>query len=285
MKRIATPTRVIKFFASLFVIFTTGSVWISLSGHAILLGESQILYLFSTSAQVIAAIYGLTLTGFIFLRNELSREEFEDETLAEAVEALKAKYFTLLVFMTILVMLTLLLANLAISWVGSAVDILTALIVNAGQSAFVTSLLAISYFVFDVTSPKRIERASKVLQSRFDPTLTEGERGSLEDFVRVYNEIEQLLGEAGQVYEENIGTGYAKRQPRRMSNARLAETLYRNEKIDKFLYSQLRDLITLRNSIIHGADPAVSKDVNNAAAGVLNALRSTLKSNKPLKDK
>jgi hypothetical protein len=56
---------------------------IALSRYAAGLDENQILYLFSISAQVIAAIYGLTLTGFIFLRNELSREEFEDETLVD----------------------------------------------------------------------------------------------------------------------------------------------------------------------------------------------------------
>jgi hypothetical protein len=65
----------------------------TLGNHAIELNENQILYLFSTSAQVIAAIYGLTLTGFVFFRSELNRQEFEDETLVDAVESLKRRYF------------------------------------------------------------------------------------------------------------------------------------------------------------------------------------------------
>jgi hypothetical protein len=43
--------------------------------HALFeLTENQIMYLYSTSAQVLAAVYGLTLTGYIFLRGDLNRE-------------------------------------------------------------------------------------------------------------------------------------------------------------------------------------------------------------------
>ena len=121
MKKAWSPTAAIGFFVSLFLLLTLSTTAVALSGHALSLNETQILYLFSTSAQVIAAIYGLTLTGFIFFRNELSREEFEDETLADAVENLKARYFVLLVFITVLVTLALLLANLAISYEGSEI--------------------------------------------------------------------------------------------------------------------------------------------------------------------
>ena len=37
------------------------------------LSENQALYTFSSESQVIAAIYGLTITGYIFLRNQQDR--------------------------------------------------------------------------------------------------------------------------------------------------------------------------------------------------------------------
>ena len=246
----------------------------ALSGYAITVNENQILYLFSTSAQVIASIYGLTLTGFIFFRNELSREESEDETLSEAVENLKARYFSLLVFITVLVTLTLLVANLAISHESSGDARINTLIINAGQAAFITSLLAVSYFVFDVISPKRIERASKTLQSEVDPTLPDQKKGSLEEFLKNYNKMEMLLERAGQMYEVSTSTSYPTRAPRRISNSRLAEILFRNEKIDKSLFQRLRELITLRNSIIHGADPVVSQDLVGVSVDVLAKLHA-----------
>jgi hypothetical protein len=80
----------------------------------LLLNENQVLYLYSTSAQVLAGVYGLTLTGFIFFRNELSREEFEDDTLTVAVDSLKDRYFKILLFVTILSIFTLLMSNLVL---------------------------------------------------------------------------------------------------------------------------------------------------------------------------
>lgn len=201
MKRVWPPAVVICAFVALFVLASIIATALALNGYGILLNENQILYLFSTSAQVIAGIYGLTLTGFIFFRNELSREELEDETLAEAVDALKSRYFALLVFITILVTLALLLANLAIAHEGSGRDSLNTVIVNTGQVAFVTSLFAVAYFVRDVISPQRIERASKSIQSEVDPAFEEQAKGDLAAFVKNYNEIEALLEEAGQGYQ------------------------------------------------------------------------------------
>jgi hypothetical protein len=66
------------------------SLW-GMTANPFSLNENQVLYLFSASAQVLAAIYGLTLTGLVLLRSELSREESEDETLSEAPGSLKTR--------------------------------------------------------------------------------------------------------------------------------------------------------------------------------------------------
>jgi len=276
MKSTWSPTTVIGFFVSLFLLLTLVTTVAAMRWYVIPLNENQILYLFSTSAQVIAAIYGLTLTGFIFFRNELSREEFEDETLSDAVESLKDRYFVILVFITALVTLTLLLSNLAISYEGSGGAFFNKLIINAGQAAFVTSLFAVAYFIFDVISPKRIERVSRTLQSKVDPTAIGQVKGSLEEFLWNYNQIEKLIEDAGQAYKDISTSSYDKRYPRRLSNTRLAMILLRSERIDEDLFQRLRELITLRNSIIHGADPVVSQKIVNASDDVLQKLRAAL---------
>jgi len=261
------------------VLFITLAGLSSLAGLIdpwIYLNESQILYLFSTSAQVIASIYGLTLAGFIFFRNELSREEFEDDTLSDAVEGLKRRYFLLLLFITALVILTLLLANLAISYEGTGHSEKNILIINAAQSAFVASLFAVAYFVFDVASPKRIEAISKKLQNKLDPSREGEEKGSLEVFLRNYNEIESLLLTNGLRYDKVIAVSFQSKVPRRISNAKLAEILFREGHISELLFGKLRELITLRNSIIHGADPVVSREIVQASSDVLQELKLIL---------
>lgn len=250
------------------------STWGALSS-VFRLNENQILYLFSTSSQVLAGIYGLTLTGFIFFRNELSREEQEDDTLADAVESLKTRYFRLLAFITILVLTTIAFSNLAISIASSNPSVAGTIIIDSGQSLFVTSLGSIAYFIFDVISPKRIETASKDLQSKVDPSYTRENKGSLEDFLKNYNHIKSLL--AKYALSVNLEeTAYSSRQTRRPSNARLAEILARNEMITKDLYLRIRDLITLRNSIIHGADPVVSRELLATSHEVLTELKRVL---------
>ena len=270
------PKNIILAFAGVALLLCVTTSLLGLNRSVIELNENQVLYLFSTSAQVLAGVYGLTLTGFIFFRNELSREELEDETLADAVESLKRRYFALLVFITVLVLATLALSNLAISIESHHLTLLNALLINSGQSFFATSLLAIAYFIFDVISPKRIELASKALQDKVDPTHRGLARGSLEDFLRNYNQIESLLTDYG--LSSNITESHHSSKPfRRPSNARLAEILARNERIPKSLYQSIRDLITLRNSIIHGADPVVSQDVVDVSRKVLEELNLALR--------
>lgn len=270
------PRTLIFAFSGLWLLLSVASSLWGAIDSTLKLNENQILYLFSTSAQVLAGIYGLTLTGFIFFRNELSREEFEDETLADAVESLKGRYFTMLVFITGLVLLTFALSSLVMAKESGEHSLVTTLLMNSGQSAFGTSLLAISYFIFDVTSPKRIEVASRALQKKVDPTKGAPAKGNLEDFLRNYNQIEKLLSD----YESSssiTSSLYSSRPVRRTSNVRLAEILMRNERISQLLFSKLRDLITLRNSIIHGADPVVSSDIVAASQRVLEELGEALR--------
>lgn len=275
MKNFWAPSKIIGFFFIAFSVLAATTSYIGIKNPILILNENQVLYLFSTSAQVLAGVYGLTLTGFIFFRNELSREEFEDETLVEAVESLKGRYFALLMFVTFSSVISLLLSNLAISFERTGTALGT-IIINSAQSAFVSTILAITYFIFEVISPKRIERESKKLQEQVDPEREDAEKGSLEEFLKNYNQIEELISQFGSRYQTISAVEFSNRPRRHMSNARLAEVLFRNEQIEQSLYGELRALITLRNSIIHGAEPIVSSRMVENSSSILMELRKAL---------
>jgi len=262
-------------FAALFVAGTIAASVVASGGSGVVLNESQILYLSSTSAQVVAAVYGLTLTGFIFFRSELSREGLEDETLREAVESLKARYFALLLFITVLVIVSLLLANLTMVFENSKDELRRRVVLCAGQAGFLTSLLAIAYFVFDVISPMRIERASKSLQVGVDPHVEGQQAGSLDEFLKNYEQIAAQLDSAAKVYLGGRGAD-DRGARRRLPNARLVEILFRSQRIDRALHRKLRDLITLSNAIIHGADPVVSEEMVKISAEAMHELKAAL---------
>lgn len=182
------------------IILSLFCTFIGFSFSVLNLNENQILYLFSTSGQVLSGIYGLTLTGFIFFRNELSREEFDDETLVEVIEGLKKRYYKILVFVTCFTIFTLYLTNFIISY-ESKNSIFSIFLLNFGQSSFVINLAIISYFIFDVLEPKRIEKESQKIKEKTDPISDQSEKGSLEEFLRNYNQIETLIQKYGQAYQ------------------------------------------------------------------------------------
>lgn len=271
-----SPAKVIFGFTALLAAALIVALRVGSAGPAVLLNENQILYLSSTSAQVIAAVYGLTLTGFIFFRNELSRDENEDETLRDAVDSLKTRYFALLLFITALTLVSLLLANLTIAYENSENRALKVFFLNAGQCAFVTSLLAVAYFVFDVVSPKRIERASKSLQTGLDPRIEGKRSGSLEDFLKNYGEIEALLEDAGKRFQVGSPQMNERLARRRIPHVALIEILARSARLDRNLHRKLRDIIALRNAIIHGAEPVVSEEMVTSSYEALAQLKGAL---------
>lgn len=269
-----TPTKISVLSSVILAITSTVTSLIGLENPLFSLTENQILYLYATSAQVLAGIYGLTLTGFIFFRNELSREEFEDNTLTAAVESLKERYFNMLLFVTALSIFTLTTSNLVISSESSGHTTLNIIIMNTAQSAFFINLLVIAYFIFDVIAPKRIEKESKVVQQKIDPTPKAGDKGSLESFLTNYNQLEYILQKYGQAYQSELEG--ESRSRRRISNVRLAEFILRAERINQDLFNEIKNLISLRNSIIHGAEPVVSKHMVELSERILQELASVL---------
>lgn len=269
-----SPLKVILLSLILLLALSLSTSLIGLKSPWLILNENQIFYLYSTSSQVLAAIYGLTLTGFIFFRNELSREEFEDDTLTAAVENLKSRYFKVLIFVTILSVYTLLVSNLVLASESDKGRLFNTIVMNSAQSSFFINLVVIAYFIFDVIAPKRVERESRNIQTRVDPRSLDYAKGSLEQFLKNYNSLEMILQKYGAAYQSEFE---GERRPRRrISNIRLAEFILRAEKIDSDLFNEIKDLITLRNSIIHGADPVVSKRLVEISEDVLRKLASAL---------
>ena len=64
--------------------------------NIIWLNENQVLYLFSTGAQVVAGLFGLTLAGYTFLNDKLEKEAINDDPLYDAIEELRKIYYKMI---------------------------------------------------------------------------------------------------------------------------------------------------------------------------------------------
>ena len=224
------------------------------------LNENQIMYLYSTSAQVVAAVFGLTLTGYIFFRGELNREAQNDPTLADSVNRLESRYFQQLAMITALVMATILFATLVIAYEGSKDIKRLTLFMNFGQCFFAASFITISFFIVDVVQPGNIKSASKALQEDIDPANGKERTGDLKEFAATYNRIEDQLTKVLGTLEMAAEPATSKNLSK-ITSTRIADILHSRKLISSDLLEKLKKLIALRNAILHGAEPMVSQSM------------------------
>jgi len=243
------------------------SVIVGLYRPIFYLNESQILYLFSTTSQVIAGLFGLTVAGYVFLRNELQREAKEDETLLDAVNAINVKFFRLVVFLSVVGAFSILYSLLSIASESGAIrsDNLTT-VLNIAGSLSCLEVASIVYFAFEMLRPDRIEKTSTKIKQSFD---TRGDQpGSLEEFIRDFNKIVGVLQEFYS-RKPKINLLPTSRQGD-VSNIKLINEMFYNEKINGSTRNSLVELVRFRNSLVHGNDLAISKDKNNWVKKLLN---------------
>ena len=265
------------FFAFLLISLALSTIYfgnIGLTDAWIHLNENQIMYLYSTSAQVLAAVYGLTLAGYIFFRGELNREAQDDATRVEVIEQLETRYFQQLAMITALMLGTIVVVNLVIAYENSPDLIMLTALMNLGQSLFSISFIAIAFFIVDIVLPGNIKAASKTLQLKLDPKHDEPDgQGSLKEFVNTYDAIENMLTLALSSLEVPPAESNSSR---RMSSTKVADLLCRRGVIPRELFKKLHNLFALRHAIMHGADPTVSESMVTQSKTIFKELSSSL---------
>ncbi len=260
-----TATLFIRFNQSLVVLSIVGllalcsTVFFGLSHPAFLLSENQILYFFSTTSQVIAGLFGLTVAGYVFLRNELDRESKEDDSIADAVNALKNKYFALIAFLSFVGIVAILYSLLAIASENGTIrrDTVTT-IINIAGSLSSLEIVSIIYFAFEMLRPNRIETVSTRIKKSF--SSEDPNSGSLEEFLRDFNRLGEVLQS---FYSNNprVTVSSASRSSS-VSSAKLVSELFFSERIDMGTRDRFLELIKFRNSLVHGKDLSISKREN-----------------------
>jgi hypothetical protein len=253
--------------------------FISLIGYFVypifFLNENQILYLFSAASQVIAAVFGLIITGYIFLRNELDRKVDIDESYEEIVLILKEDYFKSIQILSYVTLISIALCFLVIVSETSSHKITVDILINISVTVILTELILIISFVIRILNPNSLEIASEKLRTK--TTLnSSGEKGSLEEFLKNYNQIEYILQKYGTAISNPELTDYESVKKKRISNVKLVNILFNEKRIDSVLKDDLINLISFRNSLIHGSNLFISKEDEELSNEALNKLKKSL---------
>lgn len=233
--------------------------------------ETQIMYFSSTNAQVVAALFGLTITGYVFFAGNMNDEyaKSEDKGIDEIWDDLNKKYSKLILAIGVIVFLCVFLCLINI-FLSNRI-ILGGNIINnitlANSILFALSSIAmIIYFISLVVNPQRLENFSNSRIKIIEENIKQGHNGddgspgNLQDFLSSYNEIEALIKKK---YAEVSKSQYKLREMENMYSK--IKFLQQMNAISGNLSGEVDTLRKYRNYVVHSTDMSVDKQmVRNA---------------------
>jgi len=148
----------------------------------------------TTSAEVVAGLYGLTLTGYIFFQDRLQQKADDDELLEDIITLLKKRYHNMVLILSLTCFSVILLAFSFVIYNVESNLLPDYMYRFWGFEALFMVFVALIfniYFVITVVDPDKIPRAS--LQYKQKLSSSETEFGSLQEFLQDYEDIEKML--------------------------------------------------------------------------------------------
>lgn len=160
----------------------------------LLLTEDALTQVLGIGIQVIAGLYGITLTGYIFFSEHLERAAQENETIAQVVDLLKQRYNQLILVIT---------GNSLLCFVGGGGLLLYGFrnsflpqrlhlfLINETIFFMLISIILILYFVVDVVDPYKFEKISSKYKAKLGGS--HDELGNTQEFMANCDTIKTLL--------------------------------------------------------------------------------------------
>lgn len=219
-----------------FLTIVLSSLWIyqGFENPWYLLSEEQYLYIYSTQAQVIAAIYGLTVTGYIFLRNNQDKQKENDSTKIDAINLNQNNERVLLFALTFFSLSTILLAVFTLVSFDDKVNMVRIVSKNLCAAFFIITTFLFCYFILYVLRLDKIEKASEEIKKSIDEY--EKKKTSATKSSSDINESENKLNDSDTIQEKNENPNY--------DDARdsLAIFLYKFNQLELFINMLLNKL-------------------------------------------
>ena len=227
----------------------------------------------STCSEVLAGLYGITLTGYIFFADRFKDTSRDDESLYDAVQALLIRYNHLAGFISLMCLICTVMAE------GIVLYGTNTLLPARFHRFWINETLLLSfgtfnlilYFVISVLDPHKVERISKQKKTKISEDTTAGD---IEEFMAVWGEIEDnLLALREDLISKMrfIPGANAKGKPQMVQTL---EILRNYGRINMNLWRKLDKLRQYHNLSLHDANMAVSQEMCDLAKNVLSELEN-----------
>ena len=224
----------------------------------------------STCSEVLAGLYGITLTGYIFFADRFKDTSEDDESLYDAVQALLIRYNHMAGFISLMCLVCIVLAE-GIVLYGTNTLLprgLHRFWINETLLLCFSTFNLILYFVISVLDPHKVKRISSQKKAKIseDPAA-----GDPEEFMAIWSQIEQNLLS---LREELISTmrfvpGASRSKPQLVQTL---EILRNYGRINHGLWRKLDRLRQYHNLSLHDVNMAVSQEMCDLAKSVLSEL-------------
>ena len=226
-----------------------------------ILSENQLLYLFSTMAQVTGGLFGFTLTAYVFFVDKFKESTSGDDALYDATVSILARYFSNLIVIGSTCGIVLFVCIFGIIDINNWMCIYS-LVINEGVSLFIVLVTEILIFGIMLLDPNKLDKEVKRLKKdaeRYYEVEASGE-GDFREFLKTYNMLEQLIIKFAEVCSSESKGYFYNYKPQIIQSLKV---LIKNEIVSFELVDEINELRMYRNALVHGIDFSIAQEVCN----------------------
>lgn len=234
------------------------------------LNENQLLYLFSTMAQVTGGLFGLTLTAYIFFVDKFKESTRGDDVLYDATMSILDRYFRNLRWIGIMCGVVIFLCVFGIidmyNWL-----IIYPFVINQGVILFIVLTISILAFGIALLDPNKLDKEVKRLKNDAEKYYksSASAEGDFREFLKSYNLLEHLIiNFAEACLRENKRFLYDYK-PQIIQSLKM---LTKCDIIDHILINEINELRMYRNALVHGIDFSIAQEVCNRIQKIYKTL-------------
>jgi len=242
-------------------------------------GPDNIYWLFSSSAQAIAAFIGFLAAGFFFSYDRIDKHVEKDETLEDIYNDIRKQFYNRIKTLFILTGLSIILSLVVVYlngfdlyWFGCILKILVGLL------NIVTIVWAI-FFVLFIIDPDKVKKTAEKLvkENRSFFTNIAGQTLTRGAFIDKFIHLEKLLRALAEKYEISVDANSRFRNFLPVSE--IIKILLQRDVIDKQQFYQLIESNKLRNLAAHGNIQHIEKKFGETVESLVKALKVKLENN------
>jgi hypothetical protein len=247
-------------------------------------GPDNIYWLFSSSAQAIAAFIGFLAAGFFFSFDRMDKQVDKDETLEEIYAEIKKQYYSRIITLFILTGSSIIL-SLSITFLnGFDLKVLGIIIkIFVSLLNIVTIIWAIVFILYIIDPSKVKKTADKLIKANENIsdedsilTITRGQ------FIDKFIELEKLLRQLAEKHQLFDDTNINVRMRTTMPLYQIIQELNLRQIINRNQFNELLEVNKVRNLAAHGEINNVESKLGDWVDRIVVDLKDKVENKKPI---